>query len=515
MMRDADDPNRAPVVLVVDDAPENLSLAAELLGDLCTVKATRSGLRALQIAQSDTPPDLILLDVTMPEMDGHEVCRRLKADAKTRDIPVIFLTAMDDVEDERLGFELGAVDYITKPISPPIFLARVRTQLAVRFSAERARRAQAVAEQANRAKTDFLSRMTHELRTPLNAVLGFSELLRTRTAERLTQGELDQLGHIHEAGAHLLALINDVLDLSRVEAGRLSVGNVEFDLNALLEAVLRMCDPLAGAAGVNIDAAFRADPGMVVRADALRLRQVMLNLMSNAIKYNRRGGSVRVAVSADQDAVRIEVIDTGRGMNAEQLLRLYKPFDRLGLEGSGIEGVGIGLTLTRQLVQLMNGDLAIQGEPERGTRASVTLPRGRSMPAAPDELALSDAPPPSGVVLYVEDNPVNALLVEQMLLPWSGVRLLHAADGASGLAQARLARPDLVLLDMHLQDMDGTQILRALRSDATTAGLNVVILSASAMQEEIDVARQCGAADYWTKPLAVERFLAGVRHWLH
>jgi signal transduction histidine kinase/CheY-like chemotaxis protein len=385
------------------------------------------------------------------------------------------------------------------------------------------------AESASRAKSSFLANMSHELRTPLNAVMGFSQLIRSEAGERLATQDLQRLDLIHRAGRHLLTLINDVLDVARIEAGRIHVDLGAVDVAPLLDEALHMSSHLARQTGIAVNAT-AVDPSVAaVLADPLRLRQVVINLLSNAIKYNRPGGSVQLTLSRQGDTVSIEVCDTGLGMTREQLLHLYEPFNRLGRERGGIDGSGIGLALTRQLVRLMRGELEITSEVGRGTCAKVTLPhallaagRERAAGAVQESPArrapgLAEAHPgaaPAGLVLYIEDNPVNAILVEQMLAPWKGVRFEHAVDGASGVERARALQPDLVLLDMQLTDMTGADVLRLLDEDPSTQALRVIAVSASAMPEDVQHARECGAIEYWTKPLDFKRFLADMARML-
>jgi len=386
--------------------------------------------------------------------------------------------------------------------------------------AEQARESQAAAEAASRAKTAFLARMSHELRTPLNAVLGFAQLMRRESEDRFTPMDLERLEHIRKAGWHLLSLVNDVLDVSSIESGQLGLQTRDVALAPLLDDVVQIAVPLALQSGVElVTEGVGADPS-VVRADPVRLRQVLINLLSNAIKYNRVGGIARLRAGREAARVWVEVIDTGIGMTGQQLAHLYEPFNRLGRERGGIEGTGLGLSLTRQLVQQMGGVLEIDSRPGEGTCARVTLP------AADAESAKAARPPqskspaaatagvgdlePSGTVLYIEDNEVNVMLVEQMLARWSGVRLLHAPDGRSGIELVRELEPDLLLLDMQLPDMDGLDVLRKLAADGAAHGVRVVALSASAMTEDIEAARRHGVLDYWTKPLDVERFLADI-----
>ena len=420
------------------------------------------------------------------------------------------------------GFDADEVDILSElagNLAFGIMTLRERKQVEVEAAARRA------AEAASRAKSEFLSRMSHELRTPLNAVLGFSQLLKVDAQDRLSVQQLAQLEHIRGAGWHLLALINDLLDVSHIEIGQLRVQAQAVELGPLLDEALHMTEPLAQPLGVSLAAADREALQAWVLADPIRLRQVLINLLSNAVKYNRRGGSVRIEVAGDADRVLIDVVDSGIGMTPDQLAHLYEPFNRLGQERSGVQGTGIGLVLTRQLVRLMDGRMDVDSELGRGTRVRVSLQAHRPieaghassfMPSASAALddASAGAATPAGVVLYIEDNPVNQMLVEQLLARWSAVLLVQAEEGANGIELARLLRPDLVLLDMQLPDMDGLAVLDSLSADPATRDLTVVALSASAMPESVTQARAHGASDYWTKPLDFDRFLADMHRLL-
>lgn len=377
--------------------------------------------------------------------------------------------------------------------------------------AQQVREALARAESASRAKTEFLSRMSHELRTPLNAVLGFAELLRQGAQGRLTPQELAQLDLLQQAGWHLLTLINDVLDVSRIEAGHLVVQAETLALLPLLDEAMQMTRRAADERAVSLVPAYDACAPVGVRADPTRLRQVVLNLLSNAVKYNRPGGVVTVSLRVEPEWVHLQIEDTGLGMTNEQLSHLFEPFNRLGRERGAIEGTGIGLALTRQLLRLMQGNIGVDSKLGIGTCVSVSLPRVESVPCVPEQPLPQTAPAaPRGTVLYVEDNDVNALLVEQILARWADLRFVRAHDGTSGFELARSLQPDLLLLDMQLPDIDGLEVLRRVKADAATRHLCVVALSASAMPEEVARATQLGADEYWTKPLAVDRFLADV-----
>ncbi|MBI5256711.1 MAG: GAF domain-containing protein [Burkholderiales bacterium] len=397
-------------------------------------------------------------------------------------------------------------------------------ELAGDLSLAMDQKARLEAEAANRAKSEFLARMSHELRTPLNAVLGFSQLLQSEAADRLSPMHMAQLEHIRRAGWHLLALVNDVLDVSRIESGQLRVESQSVPLAPLIEDAVRMTEPLAATLAVNLQVE-TPPPGLdTALADPLRLRQVLINVLSNAAKYNRPGGVVRLSLRQGEPAapaqVLISVADSGLGMTREQLAHLFEPFNRLGRERGGIEGTGIGLALTRQLMRLMDGELTVDSEVGTGTTVTLRLPAGPANgfatapppPAGPGgDTAAEPAPAPSGLVLYIEDNAVNLLLVEQLFSRWPELRLVLAENGQSGLELARSLGPDLVLLDMQLPDMSGLDVLAALRADPVTRSLAVVALSADAMPESAAAARAAGAVDYWTKPLAFDRFLADVR----
>ncbi len=382
--------------------------------------------------------------------------------------------------------------------------------------AEAARRAQAAAEAANHAKGEFISRMSHELRTPLNAVIGFSRLLLDDPHHRVSATQHTQVGHINNAGQHLLALVDDMLDLVGIESGRCRVEQMVVPLATVLQQAILLVAPIAERAGVRLlsPPAHQALPAVL--ADANRLRQVLTNLMSNAIKYNKPGGSVTLQVSTLGAEVQVCVVDTGIGMTPQQQAELFQPFNRLGREHSGIEGTGIGLVVTRQLIELMQGRLTVDSEPGQGTRACLVLPLAAGVVAAPapapgpDTEQRLEAADPCGVVLSVEDSPINQILLEQMFEMWPRVTLLQAEDGASGLAMAQAGQPDLILLDMHLPDMGGMDFLRHLRADPNTQALRVVVLSASAMPQDVADVKRAGVVDYLTKPLDRPTFLKRV-----
>jgi len=377
-------------------------------------------------------------------------------------------------------------------------------------NAELARQQALLAERESQAKSQFLSRMSHELRTPLNAVLGFTQLLQSDTELKRSPSQSVQLGHIRAAGEHLLALINDVLDLSSLEAGTLRLDLQPVGLASAVAQALPLVAGLAAQYGVELHN--RAVTGTVL-ADPIRLRQVLINLLANAIKYNRPRGQVVIEAAPTGQHVCLRVRDTGRGLNAEQLSHLFEPFNRLGMDSEGIEGSGIGLTVVKALVEGMGGQIGVSSEAGHGTVFELTLAATAQVPAPAPEPARADATPAatrrhrSGTLLYIEDNSVNVLLVEELVRTISGLQLVSEGTGAGGVARALALRPDVVLIDLQLPDFDGYEVLRQLRARPETAATPCIALSANAMPEDIARGLAGGFDDYWTKPIRFKPFL--------
>jgi len=387
--------------------------------------------------------------------------------------------------------------------------------------AEKTQLARTAAAAANQARTEFIGRMGHELRTPLNALMGFAQLLRQDGCDRLEENQRQQLAMILQAGDHLAHLVDEMLDIARAESERLVVQPADIDLCDLLRGALAMCEPLARAAGITLHADDLERCRAHLRTDAVRMRQVLLNLISNGIKYNRPGGWVRLAIRHDARQVHIKVRDNGLGMTALQQAQLFQRFNRLGREETGIAGTGIGLALVRRLLDTLGGDLTMDSEVGQGTCVTVSLPlvtetaepgATACVPhdgsgAGEAQVMQGDGAIPRGVVLYIEDNPINVLLVEQLLARWPDVQVVAATDGASGLERARALHPEVILLDMALPDMSGLDVLRALRMDDRTRGIAAVVLSAESAVADVEAAFAEGALAYWTKPINFDAFI--------
>ncbi|MBK1715485.1 PAS-domain containing protein [Rubrivivax gelatinosus] len=360
------------------------------------------------------------------------------------------------------------------------------------------------AERANRAKSDFLSRMSHELRTPLNAVLGFGQLLESEASEPLTTLQRERVGQVLRGGRHLLALIDEVLDLAGIDGGTLRLRLGAVDAGTAVAEACRAVAPLAAERGVQLEAPALPSPGSVL-ADGARLRQVLSGLLSNAVKYNRRGGRVSIAWREDGERLRLEVHDDGPGIAPDDQPRIFQAFERLDGGRAAADGAGVGLALAKWLVEAMHGRIGLDSAPGAGCTFWISLERADAGPA----------PAAPRTVLYVEDNHVNQLLMQAMLARCPQIELLLADDAQTGLRIATSQRPALVLLDIQLPDADGFELLRRLRAQPQTRSLPVLAVSADAMPDSIAAARAAGFADYLTKPLeqgrlieAIERALA-------
>jgi PAS domain S-box-containing protein len=412
---------------------------------------------------------------------------------------------------QRLEYTLAVADGGERPVEARIspmpggeLLYLVR-DLSERQQAEQARQDKLVAELASRSKTAFMSRMSHEMRTPLNAIIGFAQLLRLRAGARI-----DHVDHILNAGRHLLSLVNDVLDLQRIEADELGLQPRAVALAPLIDDCLAMLGPLAEARAVH-QRSDLADPALHVLADAQRLRQVLLNIGSNAVKYNRPAGRVCWSVRAGGDGrVVVCVADSGAGMTAEQIGRLFQPFERLGRETSSIEGSGLGLVISRRLVEAMQGRLTIASEAGVGTQVCIELPATPAEPP-PAVAALPSRPLPLSPaplrLLYVEDNRINALLFEEALRPHAGFELRVAEDGREALEIVEGWLPDVLVLDAHLPGDSGHQVLRRLRERPALRAAPAYMCSADAMPEDVQRALDAGFCGYWIKPLDIDAVL--------
>jgi len=446
--------------------------------------------------ERDDVPTILERIASGQSIEQYETIRRTK-DGETIDV-ALTVSPIKDADGRVVGASTIARDVSERK----------------RSEAERESARQA-ADRANRAKSEFLSRMSHELRTPMNAVLGFAQLL---GMDHQTPEQEEATKEILKAGTHLLELIDEVLDIARIEAGRLRLSLEPVDAVQVVEESISLLQPQARQEGVTLsmDPRDSSDPSVHVVADRQRLKQVLLNLISNGVKYNRQNGTVRVSIDRTSagNRIRIDVTDTGRGIPVERIERLFAPFDRLGAEETGIEGTGLGLALTRPLVEAMGGAISVATESGRGSTFSVELASADEAASAngdrfPTVEQIADAAMSADVrtVLYVEDNLSNLKLMERVLARRPRITLVSAMQGSLGVTLARDHRPDLILLDLDLPDMRGEEVLARLHSDPATAEVPIVVISADATPGQRARLVDAGASDFITKPFDVDRLL--------
>ncbi|MCH7649556.1 MAG: PAS domain S-box protein [Nitrospinae bacterium] len=371
------------------------------------------------------------------------------------------------------------------------------------------------AEQASRAKSEFLSRVSHEFRTPLNAILGFGQLLDNYTSKPSSKLQHSHVKEILHAGQHLLELINDVLDLSKIESGKMDLNLKAIPLKGLLEDSLGLVETMANDSGITLHANLSGLEGLMVSGDSTRLKQVFLNLLTNAIKYNCSGGSVDIGIeNISEEEIQVFIQDTGLGIPPDKMKIIFEPFHRLEAGPSPVPGTGMGLSIVKTLLSMMNGFIEVESGAEGGSRFVVGLARISELGDQVEKNKVSSTtntlPIQEGekyLVLYIEDNPSNMCLVQQVMLKRPQVELLSADHPRTGIALARNQRPHLILLDINLPDMDGYTVLKLLQGYEETCDIPVIAISAHAMPEDVDKALSLGFHNYLSKPIDVETLL--------
>ncbi len=423
---------------------------------------------------------------------------------------VVSVTALRDAAEAIIGYLLIGTDNTARKL---VEAEQKRLDQALRETNLKLQSAKVEAERANLAKSDFLSSMSHELRSPLNAILGFAQLMDSESPP-LTQGQKESTLQILQAGWYLLELINEILDLAQIESGKLPLSLEPLSLDEVLADCQAMIEPQARKSGIRVVFA-KPDVSLWASADRTRIKQVFVNLLSNAIKYNRVGGSVEVSSRPrPEDRVRVSFQDTGEGLTPHKLANLFQPFNRLGQEAGVKEGTGIGLVVSKQLVELMGGSIGVESTVGVGsvfwielnaTSAGQTGHAGTSPVAAllPDTRDGAHR----RTVLYVEDNPANLMLVTKLLARRPDICLLSAKDGRSGVEMAQASRPDVILMDINLPGTSGVAALRILAANPSTALIPVVAVSANAMPRDIEKGLEAGFFRYLTKPIKVTEFM--------
>ncbi|WP_373988309.1 ATP-binding protein [Duganella sp. BuS-21] len=483
----------------ISDAQEMIARAAALSQEAGVT--IRPGFEALVFKASRGIEDIY--ELTYVRKDG------------SRFPAIVSVSALRDAQENVIGYLLMGTDNTARKqveAEQALLDQRLREQqLALQDTNVALEAARAAAEKANHAKSDFLSSMSHELRTPLNAVLGFAQLL---ASDNPPPGPSQQrsLDQILKGGWYLLQLINEILDLAMIESGKVLMSQESMGLTEVLKDCQAMIGPQADKRGIRLTIPSLSRP-YFVHADRTRVKQVMINLLSNAIKYNRPGGMVMVECGEERPGmVRISVTDNGAGLPTEQVENLFQPFNRLGQKDGAEEGTGIGLVVTKQLVELMGGTIGVHSTVGVGTTFWVELVASEE-PVL--ELADFDGMASPGLsetaslrtLLYIEDNPANLALVEQLILRRSDLKLLTAIDGHTGIQLARTYHPDVILMDINLPGVSGFGCLKILRDDPSMAAIPVLALSANAMPRDIEKGLEAGFFRYLTKPINVVEFM--------
>ncbi|MEG3875986.1 response regulator [Microcoleus sp. herbarium7] len=523
-------------ILIVDDTPENLQVLSATLSDRgYKVRGVINGKMAIRAARSGSP-DLILLDIKMPEIDGYEVCGLLKADPKTSEIPVIFISALDEVLDKVTAFQVGGVDYITKPFHVAEVLARIEHQLTIQRLKKQLidrntelqqeiierKKAEESAAAASLAKSQFVANMSHELRTPLNAILGFTQVMSRDSL--LSHENLENLRIINRSGQHLLELINDVLDLSKIEAGIIGLDERSFDLYQLLDTLEEMFQIKAETKSLQLKFSVQADVPQYIKTDEKKLRVCLINLLGNAIKFTLDGGSIWLRASlegkdrpaeseiccnstpTDESVILFEVEDTGVGIAAAEIDKLFDAFVQTEAGKQAADGTGLGLTITKKYVQIMGGDIGVESALGKGSSFKFKI---RVFPGIVSEMTVAmlqraiglEADQPVYRILAVDDNQENRLLLVKMLQP-IGFEVREAENGLQAVELWESWQPDLIWLDTRMPVMDGLEAVRQIRAkEKETQPRTVIIaLTASTFEERKGEIIAAGCDDFVRKP---------------
>ncbi len=509
-------------ILVIDDESKNVQLLANLLKEQdYTVQFACSGDEAFEWLNA-RQFDLILLDILMPVINGFEVCKRLKASAKTKDIPIIFLTAKTETEDLVKGFELGAVDYITKPFNKIELMVRVKTHLQLKYTMEQYRIAKDRAEAANRAKTEFLANMSHDIRTPLNAITGFGELLTVVEADIKQKSYLEA---IITAGKKLNTLISDILDLAKIEAGRLAIKYTPVNPIKIFKEIELIFKTKIKVKNLDFIINMDEDLPPSLLLDETKLRQVLLNLVGNAIKFTEKGYiklSAAIRYKAENHKkvdLTIYIEDSGIGIPEQVRKTLFKGTATDNSQSfSQIAGTGLGLAISKRLIEMMNGAFYLHNKVEGGTSVEITLQDIETSSlelTAIEEISfdIKDISFEKGKILIADDIETNRILLAE-LMTLLNLDFVMAENGQEALLLAVEYQPDIILMDVQMPVMDGYKATRHLRKNPETQNITVIAISASTNPEDLAEVSETVFDGFLAKPVDIHKLISVLSKYL-
>ena len=491
-------------ILIVDDEASNIDLLMNVLGDSYTIKATKDPRQVLSIASAPSKPDLILLDIMMPVMDGYEVIQELKSSKITRDIPVIFITAMGETEYETKGFELGAVDFISKPFNPSVVIARVDTHMKLSQQYQELVLAKNEAQKANEAKSRFLANMSHEIRTPMNGVIGFVDLLSRGEKDPV---RLKQFDIVKNSGKALITIINDILDLSKIESGNMSIEYHPVSMQMILKESTSIYRGLAKDKNIQFSSSIDPDFPQSVLLDSVRIKQIIFNLVSNAIKFTPSKGKVHVGIQYQNKHLYVEVKDTGIGIAQKNIENIFKAFEQEDISTTRkFGGTGLGLTICAQLVSLMGGKLQVESEIDNGSRFFFEIPiEVASKKDEEDESIVHDVNFDAHI-LVAEDNKTNQVLLG-IILNQLGITYDLANDGVEAIARFKDSSYDAILMDGHMPNKNGLEATDDIRSIEKTSSLKktpIIAVTANVLEADRKKFLEAGVDEYISKPYVEE-----------
>jgi len=525
-------------LLIVDDENLNLKVLTRILGSDYKIYTAANGISAIEKAMQYMP-DLILLDILMPEMNGYQTISELKANEKTHRIPVIFITGLVSFKDEEKGLDMGAADFIHKPFSAKVVKSRVRNQIQIVNQIRAIELYVKVAEDANRAKSAFLAKMSHEIRTPMNAILGIAEIQLQN--ENISPDIKEALNRIMNSGSLLLGIINDILDISRIEAGKLQLIQTKYDVAGLINDTAFL--NIIKYENKPIDFTLNVDeniPSMLF-GDELRIKQVLNNLLSNAFKYTDAGEvelsfEIENPPASAEDVVTLifRVRDTGQGMTAEQVGKLGDDYSRFNLQTNRTtEGIGLGMSITRSLIKTMKGEIFLESEPGKGSLFTVRLPQGNAGAPALGSITAESLrtfgsyytektkktmterePVPFGKVLVVDDLELNLYVVKGKLLPY-GLHIDTATSGFEAIEKVKNNVYDIVFMDYMMPKMDGVEAAREIRKlGREYEKLPIIAITANAVSGVREKLLESGFNGFISKPIDTRELDEMIRKWI-